>query len=352
MIAQITSSGLTAINELTIEEYLYGCVPSEMPFGWPKEALKSQACAARNYAVKNLGKHGTYDLCATTHCQVYLGVDHEKPSTTAAVNETAVKLIMANGSPIIAYYHSTCGGSTENSENVWTNALNYLKAASCPFCASSPHRDWRATFTFSELEAKLNANPETSVLGALKGIEVASLRGERRVGTVKLTGGQGTKEISAGKLREVLGTGVIKSTWFSISGGSEEEAKKSTATMIIGKAGYSLNDVFTSTDAPPYIKGGRTYVPVRYLANALGIADSGIDWSGLTRTATLTKGADIVTLAIGSKKLLKNAAVISMDVSPEIAGTGRTMLPARWVAEAFGGSVSWDGASKAVTIKY
>lgn len=351
MIAQITSNGLTAINELPIEEYLYGVVPSEMPYGWPKEALKAQACAARNYAIKNMGKHGSYDLCATTHCQVYLGLDHEKASSTTAVNETAGKIIFFEGTPITAYYHSTCGGSTENSENVWRNALGYLKAVGCPYCVPSPHRGWSLTLARSELQAKLNANPETAVLGDLTGIQIAALRGERRVGSVKISGSGGDKEVLASKFREVLGTGSLKSTWFNISGAGYP-AERSLATMVIGEAGYKLNDVFTKTDVAPYIKNGRTYVPVRYLANAIGIGDGGIEWYSSSRTARLTKGADIVSLIIGSRRLLKNTNPISMDVAPEISGSGRTMLPARWVAEAFGANVDWDAVSKTITVTY
>ncbi len=350
MIAQITANGLTAVNELPFDQYLYGTVPSEMPFGWPAEALKAQACAARNYAVKNMGKHGSYDLCNTVHCQVYLGLDHEKPQTTAAVDSTSGKLIYADGQLIIAYYHSTCGGSTENSENVWTNPLSYLKAAPCPYCASSPHRDWSASFTVSELEAKLNADLKTAVSGALTGIGISSLRGERRVGMIKLIATAGEKEVSAGKLRGVLGTSTLKSTWFTIDGANQ--AGQSVATMVIGEAGYKLNDVFTKTDAAPYIKGGRTYVPIRYLANAIGIGDGGIIWNGSTRTASLTKGTDTVNLMVGSKSLFKNTIVTSMDVAPEITTYGRTMLPARFVAEAFGASVFWNASLKTVTVTY
>jgi len=212
-----TGDGLTAINELPFEEYLYGVVPSEMPSGWPAEALKAQACAARNYALKKIGYHTGYDLCAEIHCQVYRGYDHEAPSTNAAVDATAGKLIMCEGKPITAYYHSTCGGSTENSEDVWVTELPYCKAVDCPYCTGSLHRNWSATYTVSEIETKLNANDATKVPGTLTGLKITSTRGPRRVGTVEITGTEGVKEISGSAFRSALGTNEIESTWFTIS---------------------------------------------------------------------------------------------------------------------------------------
>jgi len=214
MIVQSLTDGLAAINELPFEKYLYGVVPSEMPSGWSAEALKAQACAARNYAFKNIGKHGNYDLCASTHCQVYLGHDHEAVSTNAAVDATAGKLIMSNGSPIMAYYHSTCGGSTENSEDVWSAALPYCRAVSCPYCTSSSYRDWSVTYTVAELEEKLNANPNTQVPGTLIGLEITSTRGPRRVGYVKIVGTDGEIEVTGSLFKSVLG---LRSTWFVLS---------------------------------------------------------------------------------------------------------------------------------------
>ncbi|MDO8885558.1 SpoIID/LytB domain-containing protein [Candidatus Oleimmundimicrobium sp.] len=214
MIVQSLTDGLAAINELSFDKYLYGVVPSEMPSSWHPEALKAQACAARNYAFKNIGKHDNYDLCATTHCQVYLGYDHERESTNAAVDATAGKLIMNSDGPITAYYHSTCGGSTENSENVWSTPRDYCKAATCPYCTASKYRNWSVTYTVSEIQAKLNANDATKVPGTLIGLEITSLRGPRRVGYVKIVGTDGEVEVSGSKFQSVLG---LRSTWFTIS---------------------------------------------------------------------------------------------------------------------------------------
>lgn len=124
-----------------------------------------------------------------------------------------------------------------------------------------------------------------------------------------------------------------------------------TATFVIGQSAYTLEGVTKSMDAAPYIKNGRTYVPVRYLAYALGIDEGGIAWNSETQTVTLIKDGTTVNLVIGSKARNINGVSSWMDVAPEI-WEGRTMLPARWVAEAFGATVGWDSTNRTVTITY
>ena len=87
---------LRAVNIVGLEQYLYGVVPSEMPFDWAPEALKAQAVVARSYALAT--KHsGTFDVYPDTRSQVYLGLDHETPSSNAAVDATAGTLVLYNG---------------------------------------------------------------------------------------------------------------------------------------------------------------------------------------------------------------------------------------------------------------
>src|SRR6266849_8700726 len=83
----VTDGKLRAINMVGLEQYLYGVVPSEMPFKWHPEALKAQAVVARSYALATR-RTGAFDLYSDTRSQVYLGIEHERPSTTAAVNAT------------------------------------------------------------------------------------------------------------------------------------------------------------------------------------------------------------------------------------------------------------------------
>ncbi len=121
--------------------------------------------------------------------------------------------------------------------------------------------------------------------------------------------------------------------------------------FMIGSNFYNIGGQMKMMDAAPYIKSGRTYVPVRYLAYTCGLSDSDIAWDEATQTVTLTKGDKVVKLVIGSTNINVDGTDTAMDVAPEISN-GRTMLPARYVAEAFGATVTWNAATKAVGIEF
>jgi len=126
---------------------------------------------------------------------------------------------------------------------------------------------------------------------------------------------------------------------------------KGSGMFIIGSGFFSMNGQMKLMDAAPYIKDGRTYVPVRYLANICGVPDTGIKWDDATQTVTLTKGATVVKMVVGSKTLTVGDKTVEMDVAAEISN-GRTMLPARYVAEAFGAKVTWSESTQAVGIEF
>ena len=127
---------LNAIGRLDLEEYLYGVVPAEMG---PKrfdaiEALKAQAVAARTYALAHRGQFESegYDICATPKCQVYSGVPVEDPLSSAAVDATRGLVIAYQGQLADALFVSTCGGVTENVENVFSGGpVPYLVSVDC-----------------------------------------------------------------------------------------------------------------------------------------------------------------------------------------------------------------------------
>ena len=113
---------LRAVNILPLEEYLKGVLPSEMPEGFPIEALKTQAIAARSEALFKKGiVHASegFDFCADVHCQVYSGLTRRAPSTDRAVESTAGLVLMHGGGICDAVYSSVCGGHTEDCHRVW-----------------------------------------------------------------------------------------------------------------------------------------------------------------------------------------------------------------------------------------
>jgi stage II sporulation protein D len=124
--------GLTVVNVLGLEDYVRGVVPNEL--NYPSiEALKAQAVAARTYAVRNKDQFAAqgFDLLPTTRSQVYGGLSTEQPLASRAVEETRGVIATYQGNPINALYTSTCGGRTEDSENIFNNAEPYLRAREC-----------------------------------------------------------------------------------------------------------------------------------------------------------------------------------------------------------------------------
>jgi hypothetical protein len=115
----------------------------------------------------------------------------------------------------------------------------------------------------------------------------------------------------------------------------------------IGSNIYYVGGVAKVMDVAPYIKGDRTYVPMRYLGEILGAE---VVWDDAARTVTLTKGDTTVVFTIGSTSYTVNGEAKTADVAPEITND-RTMLPARFVAEAFGAVVGWDAATQTVLIQ-
>ena len=102
-------------------------------------------------------------------------------------------------------------------------------------------------------------------------------------------------------------------------------------------------------DVAPYISDGRTFMPLRYVALAIGVAEQNIIWDASAQTVTLMKGDKVVQVKIGSTTMLVNGVAVTMDVAPEIKD-GRTMLPLRFLGNAFGVTTTWDAATNTATI--
>lgn len=125
-----------------------------------------------------------------------------------------------------------------------------------------------------------------------------------------------------------------------------------SVVFVVGHDQYFVNGKTPGVkmDAKPFIEQGRTFVPVRYLSNALGVTDEHIGWK--SPKVTLDEpGFPVVELAVGSKQLKSNGKAATMDVSP-LVRQGRTYLPARWVAEALGYQVDWDPKLPNVVLCY
>lgn len=217
---QPKGAGFTVVNHVTVEEYLRGVVPEEMPPEWNTEAVKAQAVAARTFALSSRKRHASegYDLCATTHCQQYSGIAAEKAGADRAIKATAGEVLTYRGKLIDALFHTDSGGMTENSEDVWGSRIPYLRAAKEVHTKTYP---WEKNITAANLASVLASHGKN--VGALKKVELADLQpGKRikgrtasgRVQQVRFTGKNGTALVSGNDLRSWLG---LKSTMFDIS---------------------------------------------------------------------------------------------------------------------------------------
>lgn len=130
LIVQNKNKKLTVINDVELEDYLKGVVPSEMPSGWELEALKAQAVAARSYALANLGKRASsgYDLKDTPEDQAYGGASVETTKTNEAVASTSGLVLTYNMKVVPAYYSASAGGQTINASAVWGNDLPFVRS--------------------------------------------------------------------------------------------------------------------------------------------------------------------------------------------------------------------------------
>ncbi len=188
---------LQVINFLNLEKYLISVVGSEMPKGFPLAALQAQAIAARTYALKLVGKKKLFDVHSTQASQVYLGLESETPKISKAVRSTRSLALFYKNKLIDAVFHSSSGGRTEDSGQVWKYQLPYLKSV-VDFDQNSTKYRWSKTITSAEL------NQIFSGFGGLSSIQIIQKSNTYRVLKLRLHGPKADKVISGKKFREKL----------------------------------------------------------------------------------------------------------------------------------------------------
>ena len=229
---------ITVINEVKLDDYIGGVISEEMSPGWPMEALKAQAVAARTFAVYSLGLHNEegYDVCATTHCQVYGGIGSETPEGLRAVSSTRGEIMTYQGKPIYAAFHASSGGMTAGSEEAGGIALPYLKPVH-DSQDNAPNRNWQISTSAKELSSDL-ASAGFRV-GTLKAIELTPLKiGEGaadryasgRLKEVRFIGTAQTVVVPGPKLRWILG---LPSTLADVSYGTGAKTVRNTKGKIV-----------------------------------------------------------------------------------------------------------------------
>jgi stage II sporulation protein D len=208
-VLKLAPAKVRIVNVVDVDLYLRGVVPSEMPKTWAAEALKAQAIAARSYALSHLHAANGFDLYPDTRDQVYLGIPHEAPSTTAAVKATAGQVVLYKGKVASTYFFSTSGGRTASIQDLYPDSppVPYLVSVPDPYDSISPYHDWGPfRYTAKKLARGLKSP------GKLLDVQtVAASSG--RVQSVVATGSNGQVTATGGEVRSALG---LRSTWFQV----------------------------------------------------------------------------------------------------------------------------------------
>ena len=244
----LANSSIHIINVLNIEDYVKGVLSKEMPLGKNDEnleALKAQAICIRTYAVQKI-KDGklSFDIFADTRDQVYGGVDAETPISNKAAIETENLILKYEDNPAIIFYHSTCGGFTESSINVFTKEqLPYLMSiedGNEPNCKISPRFTWKESYSKELFIERLkNYSLLDNQNYSLRDISISSRFSSGRVNELEISiqneyGEDQSVTIRGNEIRRIIrtadGKSILWSTLFDVSVNSN--------TIIISGKGY------------------------------------------------------------------------------------------------------------------
>ncbi|MEW6555871.1 MAG: SpoIID/LytB domain-containing protein [Elusimicrobiota bacterium] len=216
----INKKKIRVINELGLEEYLCGVLPKEVAPDWHEEALKAQAVVARTFALKNFNRHisSGFNLCNQTHCQVYTSSDAEDERSNKAVYETQGEVLVYDDKLISSFYHSSCGGRTEDIKNVWnTPSLEnpeYLSSVKCGFCTKDKWYNWSAACSLKKITVCLKNSGYK--IGTVKKIKTIGHTSSNRVKEILVEHSKGKLWLLSNRFRTAIGANIIRSTNFIV----------------------------------------------------------------------------------------------------------------------------------------
>jgi len=263
------ASGKT--ETIPFEDYVKGVVAGEMPASFEMEALKAQAVAARTYSLSKVIRsgdggnpdHPSAPVCDDVHCQVYRSPEELAkikskewmatgwPKIQQAVDSTKGQLMYYQGALVEQpLFHSSSGGKTENSEDVFVSALPYLRSVDSPYETAAPHQGVQTEVSISEFKRKIKAfsgkdpgpvnSGTVSILERSAGGRVASIK----VGNVTLKGRE-IREIFG--LRSANFTVSVRdnSVLFTTEGYGHGVGMSQYGANGMAQAGYKYTDILT-----------------------------------------------------------------------------------------------------------
>lgn len=257
---------------INFEDYVKGVVAGEMPSTFEMEALKAQAVAARTYSLSKIIRsgdggnpnHPSAPVCDDTHCQVYRSPEELKeiksaewmtegwPRIVEAVDSTSGQLMYYQGNLVEQpLFHSSSGGKTENSEDVFVSALPYLRSVDSPYESEAPHQNEQVIVSLNDFTKKIkNAYPNKSI-GSLSAANIKLLT--RSDGGRVLTMQVGNLTVKGREIRDILG---LRSANFNLSVKNNEVifttdgyghgvGMSQWGANGMAKAGYNYKDILT-----------------------------------------------------------------------------------------------------------
>ena len=233
---------IRAINTIGVEDYLLSVISSEMRATAPLEFMKAHAIISRSWVMNNLGRHGTYDVCADDHCQRYQGLTEEIGSSVRnAIDQTWGQMLMYKGEICDARYSKCCGGRTESFPTCWEDTdVPYLQpvedapaAGADPFCHTADKRllatvlnDYDLiTEDFYRWEVRYSRDELSALVKERTGIDFGTIRDlvpvERgasgRIKYLKILGSKASATIGKElNIRHALSTSHLKSSAFEV----------------------------------------------------------------------------------------------------------------------------------------
>jgi len=204
----------SVINEIDLESFVAGVLGSEMMPSWNEEALRAQAVTARTYALykKKKRRDEVYHLDMLE--LAYRGMAGETTRLNKIVQETKGVVMVYNWNIFPAYFHSTCGGHTEDSNHVFgKDSIPPLSGVVCNYCNNSKYSRWSTDINKSDIEKRLReSNIYVSNINTIKTLDPGvGNHGSR----VEIISANGSKEMNANDFRLLVGPNYLYSTAFN-----------------------------------------------------------------------------------------------------------------------------------------
>jgi len=260
----LSGNGLTVVNIVPVEAYLYSVVCREMSPSWHVEALKAQAVCARNFALSRINHHSQFgfDVCRTVCCQVYSTTADQSQNVHTAVDQTRGQLLFHENSLVQAVYSSSMGSTTENAENVWGTHYPYLVGVDNSYEDTQNINNGIWTNTLTKDRATEIMRQKGYNIGNVTDIAVLEYTPNGRVLKLLVKGTHGEKIFERETCRTIFKEATLSQKFTVSSGGTKtapivsilsqngtDSASLSSAAVLTGNNFASIiNDFFVATD--------------------------------------------------------------------------------------------------------